>query len=155
MVGQAATPRRLGPGLYGLSNAALDTPWPKVERLKQALAQALTGASSTAELEALLFVALADRTMAADDALPDTGIGLERERWLAPAFIRTPDAGYGTRCSTLLIVERRADGLQARVVERQFDASGRAVDQRRTQLDRWPLPATEAQPVRSEPLSAV
>ena len=103
----------------------------------------------------MLFVGLADRTMAADDALPDTGIGLQRERWLAPAFIRSPDARYGTRCSTLLIVERRADGLQARVVERQFDASGRAVDQRRTQLDRWPLPPAETPPVQSEPLSAV
>ena len=150
---RSSAPRMLGPGLYGLSNATLDTPWPKVQRLKQALAAAVDGAASVAELEILLFAALADRTTDPDEALPDTGVGLERERWLAPAFIRSPDARYGTRCSTLLIVERRADGHTAHVVERQFDADGRAVGQRRARLDRWPLPRGETPPVRAEPLN--
>ena len=144
----------LGPGLYGLSNATLDIPWPKVQRLKQSLAAAVEGATSVAELETQLFAALADRTTAPDDALPDTGVGLERERWLAPAFIRAPDARYGTRCSTLLIVERRTDGHAARVVERQFDVGGHAVGQRHVRLDRWPLPSGEMPPVRAESLSA-
>jgi uncharacterized protein with NRDE domain len=146
---RAAAPRRLGPGLYGLSNAGLDTPWPKVERLKRALGDALARTASAADIETLLFAALADRHVAVDQALPDTGVGLERERWLAPAFIRTPDARYGTRCSTLLIVERRARGIEACVVERQFDASGQAVGQRRARVDRWPLLVGDTEPVRS------
>lgn len=136
---RAAAPRVLGPGLYGLSNASLDTPWPKVQGLKRALREALDRAASVAALEDALFAALADRTPVADAALPDTGIGLDRERWLAPAFIRTPDAGYGTRCSTLLIAERGTGGVQAQLIERQFDADGRALSQRRVRLARWPL----------------
>ena len=136
---RAAAPRLLGPGLYGLSNALLDTPWPKVQGLKRALREALDGAASAAALEDALFAALADRTPVADAALPDTGIGLDRERWLAPAFIRTPDAGYGTRCSTLLIAERSTEGVQAQLIERQFDADGRALSQRRVRLACWPL----------------
>lgn len=34
-------PQRLTRGVHGLSNAALDTPWPKVERIKQRLSAAL------------------------------------------------------------------------------------------------------------------
>jgi uncharacterized protein with NRDE domain len=149
-----AAPQRLAPGLYGVSNAAFDAPWPKVQGLKRALAAALDAAPSAAGLEALLFAALADRAAAPDDALPDTGIGPERERWLAPAFIRTPDARYGTRCSTLLIAERHAEGLGACLVERQFDAIGRALAQRRVRLASWPLLGGELPRVEPEPLSA-
>ncbi|MES2957840.1 MAG: NRDE family protein [Pseudomonadota bacterium] len=151
---RADTPHMLEPGLYGLSNARLDTPWPKVERLKRALAQAVDAASSMAQLEAQLFAALVDRSPVPDEALPDTGIGLERERWLAPAFIRSPDARYGTRCSTLLIAERRADGLSVHMIERQFDAAGRPISQRHARLERWPLSSDETPPVCDEPLSA-
>ena len=151
---QARAPRRLGPGLYGLSNATLDAPWPKVQRLKAAVAAALAQAASTMQLEALLFAALADRSTAPDADLPDTGVGLERERWLAPAFIRTPDARYGTRCSTLLIVEREGSALSARMVERQFDAAGLADTQRGVQFDDWPLPGSSVPPVRTEALNA-
>jgi uncharacterized protein with NRDE domain len=135
---RAAAPQVLGTGLYGLSNAALDTPWPKVQRLKRGLADALAASTAAAELEARLFAALADRALPPDDSLPDTGIGLERERWLAPPFIRTPDSHYGTRCSTLLIAERQADGLHASLVERQFDGSGLAIAQSRSLLRPWP-----------------
>ena len=102
----------------------------------------------------MLFAALADRMTAPDGALPDTGVGLERERWLAPAFIRSPDARYGTRCSTLLIAERRADGFSVRVVERQFDADGRACAQHRVRLERWPLAPGALPQVAAESLSA-
>jgi uncharacterized protein with NRDE domain len=153
---RANAPRALGPGLYGLSNAALDTPWPKVQRLKQAVATALEAAATPAELEDSLFAALADRGGAPDAALPDTGIGLERERWLAPAFIRSPDGRYGTRCSTLLIVEH-ANGGQARpaarLIERQFDAQGNTSSQRRAALGAWPLSGA-LPPVQAEPLTA-
>ena len=151
---KAREPRALGAGVYGLSNAALDTPWPKVSALKSALSAALACAATQAELEEGLFAALADRTRAPDHALPDTGVGLERERWLAPAFIRTPDAAYGTRCSTLLIAERAAAGLSLRLVERQFDPNGRASSQRGVRLASWPLRSTQLPRVADEALSA-
>ena len=116
--------RRLVAGLYGLSNAALDSPWPKVERLKQRLGEALA-----AELrDELLFAALADEQPAPDAQLPATGLPLERERQLSAAFIRIAGddgrAVYGTRCSTLVIAERQAGGLLLRVRERRFAAQG-------------------------------
>jgi uncharacterized protein with NRDE domain len=147
---RARAPQPLQAGLYGLSNAALDTPWPKVQRLKAATAAAIAAAASTPELEALLFAALADPSAAPDESLPDTGIGRERERWLAPAFICTPDARYGTRCSTLLIVELRGDALSARMVERPFDADGAAPTQRAAHWAPWPLRSGSPPPVRGE-----
>ena len=104
--------RRLEPGVYGLSNALLDTPWPKVLRARRAMADALSAADGDA-LDAPLWEALADRVIAADDALPDTGVGAERERLLSPPFIRTDV--YGTRASSVLTLAR--DG-EVRFVER-------------------------------------
>lgn len=95
--------RRLGPGLYGLSNAALDTPWPKVVRGKAGLAGLLAGEGMSPSAIAAM---LADTTPAADAELPDTGVGLELERALSPLCIAMP--GYGTRVSTALLVG--ADG---------------------------------------------
>ncbi len=107
----------LGPGIHGLSNHLLDTPWPKVVRARQRLAACL--APDVVDIEAL-FALLADRTQAEPAALPATGIAPEWERLLSSAFI--VDARYGTRCSTVLMVAR--DGT-ARFVERNFDAEGR------------------------------
>jgi uncharacterized protein with NRDE domain len=151
---QCPEPQPIGSGLYGLSNAALDTPWPKVEALKQALAAALESHATRTDLEAQLFAALANATSPPDHALPDTGVGIERERVLAPAFIRTPDGRYGTRCSTLLIAERVDTGLSLRVVERQFDAAGRASAQRGLQLTPWPPTSVALPEVIDEPISA-
>src|SRR4029453_8739737 len=86
---EVAAPRRLERGLYGLSNASLDTPWPKVQALKQRMREALVGAESAQALSMSLFAALADRSVADDDQLPRTGIPLDWERQLSPAFIRT------------------------------------------------------------------
>lgn len=86
--------RHLEPGVYGLSNHLLDTPWPKVRRAKEMFSVA------AADDDKALFELLSDRTLASDDELPDTGIGLERERLLSPIFIETPI--YGTRCSTVV-----------------------------------------------------
>jgi uncharacterized protein with NRDE domain len=110
--------RRLEPGVYGLSNALLDTPWPKVERAKAAMADALhrvKGADGAMAdgWESGLWEMLGDRVIAADDHLPDTGVGAERERLLSPPFIRSEV--YGTRASTVLTVAREG---QARLVER-------------------------------------
>jgi uncharacterized protein with NRDE domain len=94
--------RALGPGVYGLSNHLLDTPWPKVTRGKDDLRRILQ--SPPDEWEEALFATLTLRDPAPDALLPDTGVGLERERALSAAFIATPE--YGTRCSTVLLVGR-------------------------------------------------
>jgi uncharacterized protein with NRDE domain len=94
--------RRLEPGLHGLSNSLLDTPWPKVVRGKRMLASALSSPEGPS-IEALLEI-LADRTVPPDEALPRTGVGLEWERVLSPVFIESPT--YGTRSSTVIVVDR-------------------------------------------------
>lgn len=105
----------LSPGLYGLSNHLLDTPWPKVERGKKALASFLD------ETEALdfenIFKILSDRSRADDDRLPDTGVGLEWERILSSVFIESPS--YGTRTSTVLTVDRKDNVV---LEERSFNS---------------------------------
>jgi uncharacterized protein with NRDE domain len=94
------TGRELGPGVYGLSNHLLDTPWPKVQDGKSRLVSALSAMTDTAPLLALL----RDDRPASDERLPATGISLEWERLLSSAFVRAPD--YGTRCSTIIRIER-------------------------------------------------
>ncbi|MEN5424841.1 NRDE family protein [Stenotrophomonas pennii] len=106
----------LAPGIHGLSNGALDAPWPKTRRLMDALRAWIDSDSSSLEP---LWTALADEHRPADADLPDTGIGLERERWLSPAFIRGDD--YGTRASTLILIDH--DGRGA-IHERRFGPQG-------------------------------
>ena len=108
---------RLAPGIYGLSNHLLDTPWPKVERLKGAMVHALAGPE--VDLGALR-VALADRGGAPDEALPDTGVGRELERFLAPPFIA--GESYGTRASTIVVRDRHG---RVRFEEARFGPEGR------------------------------
>jgi uncharacterized protein with NRDE domain len=109
-----AAPRRLTPGIYGLSNAFLDTPWPKLVRAVAAFA---TRVAQKVDAESLLRI-LADRQVARDSALPQTGVPLDWERALSAIQIRAN--GYGTRASTVLTVRR--DGV-VHFVERCFDAS--------------------------------
>lgn len=112
--------RALAPGIHGLSNHLLDTPWPKVVRSKAAVAAwCAAGAGGGRDLEPL-FEILRDRRPAADAELPATGIPLDRERLLSAPFIVSE--GYGTRCSTVLAIG--VDGA-ARFVERSFDPAGR------------------------------
>jgi len=107
-------PVQLSPGLYGLSNGRLDTPWPKVERGKAALLALLAEPQPTVEQG---FRLLADRETFPDQQLPDTGIPLEWERALSATFIIAPERGYGTRSSTVLL--RVANG-ETLMVERTF-----------------------------------
>lgn len=90
-------------GLYGLSNAALDTPWPKVERGKAALKMWLERREPL-NPDLLLDLLMHSET-AHDHELPDTGIGLDGERWLSPLFIRNTQHNYGTRCSSLIALD--------------------------------------------------
>ena len=133
-----AAPRRIERGVFGLSNAALDTPWPKVSALKQRLAEALDAADSVDMLSGRLFAALADRTPAPEQELPNTGIGRERELALSPAFIRTPDGRYGTRCSTVIITEKVRRQLVTHVFERSFTPGPGLALLRKAVLKDWP-----------------
>lgn len=101
-LGQGAV--TLKPGIYGISNRLLDTPWPKVSRGKERLARALDRHRRREELERALFELLSDSKQAEDEELPCTGVGMEWERLLSPIFIRT--AAYGTRSSTVILVGR-------------------------------------------------
>jgi uncharacterized protein with NRDE domain len=106
------------PGIHGLSNADFNTPWPKTRALMQRL-QAWIDAGHDDEF-APLFEALADPRGYPDEELPDTGVGLERERWLSSAFIRGEH--YGTRASTVVAIGYDDRGV---VVERRFGPFGR------------------------------
>lgn len=99
-----AAPRALAPGHYGVSNALLDTPWPKLLRLKAATERLWADPSTRSDVSAHLMV-LQDATPAPDDQLPETGVGLAWERQLSSVFI--PGAGYGTRNCVWL--RRQAD----------------------------------------------
>lgn len=138
------TTQRLQRGVYGLSNAGLDTPWPKVQALKARVADAVAQGGSVELLATLLFAALTDAEPAPDEALPRTGVGLERERQLSPAFIRTADGRYGTRCSTLLIAERVGRQSVTHVIERTYPVNGGPPRLRRTLLKDWPRIGTDA-----------
>jgi uncharacterized protein with NRDE domain len=97
---EAVAGRELPPGIYGLSNHLLDTPWPKVVNAKSRLSLALQRLPAVEPMLALL----RDANPAPDAELPDTGVNLEWERLLSSAFIRGAD--YGTRCSTLVRIDR-------------------------------------------------
>lgn len=102
-------------GFFGLSNHLWDTPWPKVVRGKKLLEPLLQ--QSEVESERLLNI-LQDEYRAADEHLPNTGIGLERERALSSMFIKT--SNYGTRCSTVMLIDR---DNQVEFTERVYDLS--------------------------------
>lgn len=107
----------LGKGLHGLSNALLNTPWPKVEKGKQRLAEALR--DEEPELKSL-FEILDDSTPAAPHSLPSTGVAPEIERRLSS--IRIPlGGGYGSRCATVVLAD--SFGL-TRVWEKPYDSDG-------------------------------
>ena len=103
----------LGTGIFGLSNSLLDTPWPKVMQIKKVFGELIKNLNSPFQLTD----ALADNSLFHDDALPDTGIGIELERVLSPIFVRTPV--YGTRCSTVILVSREGE---VSFVERTYTA---------------------------------
>jgi len=145
---QGPQPMRLERGVYGLSNALIDTPWPKVVALKSKLRAALPAAESAAALASALFDALSDRSQAPDDHLPATGVPLDVERELSAAFIRTPDQSYGTRCSTIIITERARRRLVTHVFERTFTVGSALALMRQSVLKDWPPRYTEGAATR-------
>lgn len=124
--------RELPPGIYGLSNEFLDTPWPKVVRVRDRFTSLLTRFSSPAEhgmFTAQLLDMLADRETAPAENLTAGDVSPEWARKLSAPFVLDP--GYGTRCSTILTAD--ADSLA--LVERRFDAEGRISGQSEHRLN--------------------
>lgn len=96
--------RLLSPGVYSLSNAVLDTPWPKAQRLAHAMRMSVE--QSAFDAARTLTQALADPGLAAASELPRTGVPASAEKSLSSAFVHIPDRHYGTRSSLLLRVDR-------------------------------------------------
>ncbi len=122
---------RLGPGIYGLSNGALDEPWPKTLQLKALL---LDWVVKSAEDPQLLLNGLGQESVADWGMAPsDAPTGPEAPD-LAPIFIRHPV--YGTRCSTVVAVDHRQRGM---IAERRFDAAGHVAGETVLSFS-WPDP---------------
>ena len=115
---QGPGPTSVPPGLHGLSNALLDTPWPKVNRGKRLLENQLQ--ICRGHDDAALLSILTDTLKPDDGDLPDTGVGLEWERILSPLFIQSPS--YGTRCSTLMKVDTQGN---ITLIERSYHKENR------------------------------
>ena len=115
--------RRLKPGVYGLSNQFLDTPWPKLQRVRAEfeswLAQTQSPEGDLAVATEPLFAILDDRTVARDSDLPQTGLSPDWERTLSAPFVLHPD--YGTRCSSVVLLEPTGT---VTIAERRFDPRG-------------------------------
>lgn len=113
----------VAPGTHALSNAQLDTPWPKARAAHAAMDRVVArGQNVESEDEAALLEVMAGRTPAPDEALPLTGVSLEMERLLSSAFIHAP--AYGTRCTSLVRIG--SDG-NVSFLERRFDAKGQSL----------------------------
>lgn len=89
----------LKPGIFGLSNALLDTPWPKVTRSKRVFSELIQTEFSIEQLIEMM----QDESTAADNYLPETGLDYDREKALSAMCIRTPD--YGTCCTTAVTID--------------------------------------------------
>ncbi|NBW37423.1 MAG: NRDE family protein [Cytophagia bacterium] len=117
---------KLNAGIHGLSNALLNTPWPKVEKGKEYFASLIKNEDIDPEV---LFKMLYNEERASDNLLPDTGVGLERERMLSSMFIKSPN--YGTRCSTVVLVDHHN---HVQYHERVYDLQTFAHDTRTYEL---------------------
>ncbi len=95
---QQITP--INQGTHMLSNAFLNTEWPKTVRLKNKLLQYIN--SATQLDPKILLSIMDDRTLAKEDQLPNTGVGLALEKVLSPIFIQSKN--YGTRSTTVILV---------------------------------------------------
>jgi uncharacterized protein with NRDE domain len=116
-----ATARRLAPGIYGVSNALLDTPWPKLSKARQRLQNLLQGPrlEDPEKRHDHLAAVVSDRAVEPDEKLPNTGVELELERLLSAQFICSEE--YGTRATTSIF---RRDTGAISFCERNFSTGG-------------------------------
>lgn len=105
--------QKIEPGIYGLSNHFMDTPWPKIVKGKGALKRLLENNEKVDAED--IFAVLKDGAIPPDDLLPDTGVDLDWERTLSPLFISSEI--YGTRSSSIVLIER---GGEITFIERTF-----------------------------------
>ena len=108
------------PGLHSVSNATLNTSWPKATFAKEALQTALS--ANTLETSSLISL-LANDQIAPDDTLPDTGVGIHLERALSAAFVKL--LNYGTRCSTAITFHQNGT---IQLLERTYEQGEFAFD---------------------------
>ncbi|MGE0115747.1 MAG: NRDE family protein [Steroidobacteraceae bacterium] len=147
----APMPQSLKPGIYGISNHLLDTPWPKLIRTRNRFTHLLQQPDATADV---LFEMLADRTRTPDADLPDTGLPLEWERAVSAPFI--VNERYGTRSSTVLLVERTGRTV---LHERRFDQEGVQTGASRFEFksadvpEQWYAAEDPDDPIASDPVS--
>ena len=144
-------PQSLKPGIYGVANHLLDTPWPKLTRTRDKFTELLKQPELNTDE---LFRMLADRTRADDAALPTTGLPLDWERMVSAPFI--VNERYGTRCSTVLLVERTGRTI---LHERRFDPDGVQTGVSRFEFKSTDVPEVwlsaedPDEPIDSEPVS--
>ncbi|HEY6516628.1 MAG TPA: NRDE family protein [Steroidobacteraceae bacterium] len=128
--------RALSPGIHGLSNERLDTPWPKLRRVRRGFEDWLSGGGSVDDGK--LLAVLADRAPATEEeGLPGTGVSPEWERTLSSPFVLNQT--FGTRNTTLVAIEPSGACYLA---EHRFDPSGTCSGQSEYRLDpgEWPAP---------------
>lgn len=118
---QQQTKKVIEPGIHGLSNHLLDTPWPKVERAKEGLRQVMEEPEIS---EDALFSLLADEEKPSEEQLPDTGIPHHLEKKVSPIFIKSED--YGTRSSTVLLIHKNGE---VTFTEKRFKAGTKEVEE--------------------------
>ncbi|NKB36683.1 MAG: hypothetical protein GKR93_05850 [Gammaproteobacteria bacterium] len=116
--------RKLGYGVYAVSNAEIDSDWPKVSAAREQLDDVVQNAGVIDHIELLNI--LANREVAIDEQLPDTNIGIDWERKLSPMFIKTED--YGTRVSTVITIDNSAEVM---FTERTYDREGAVENENR------------------------
>jgi uncharacterized protein with NRDE domain len=144
-------PQSLQPGIYGVANHLLDTPWPKLTRTRKRFTELLQQPEPGADA---LFTLLADRTPTPDEDLPNTGLPLQWERMVSSPFI--VNERYGTRSSTLLLVERTGRSI---LHERRFDQEGVQTGVSRFEFksadipEQWYAAEDPDDPIASEPVS--
>jgi uncharacterized protein with NRDE domain len=147
----APTPQSLPPGVYGVANHLLDTPWPKLTRTRKRFDELLKQPDVNADE---LFALLADRTRATDAELPRTGLPLEWERAVSAPFII--NERYGTRSSTVLLVERNGRTV---LHERRFDYEGTQTGVTRFEFksadipEAWYVAEDTDDPIATDPVS--
>lgn len=121
-------PLALAPGITTVSNGVPPALWPKQRRLAGFVRAALA-APDVPTLTARVLAALADRLRPPPASWPHTGFGPEAEAWLSPIHVTSPDGRYRTRCATVVVVERGADGaLTCHLTERRWRAHGQGWD---------------------------
>jgi uncharacterized protein with NRDE domain len=125
---------KLEAGIFGLSNASLDTPWPKLTKTVARMTIATAAASPNAPRPEVLFEMLSDPAMEHDDCLPSTGVSLPIERMLSAVFIASES--YGTRASQVLTVQ--GDGL-IQFHERRFERQSAVNESLTLSENRWEI----------------